>query len=81
MTDVIQSGKSDAQRIADRMKPSNDTSTADTVFIVAMAQLVSFIPSTTVHLKNSTALPIRAAAISQVTNAPQQKENETWLKN
>ena len=31
MPDVMQSGKSDAQRIADRMKPSNDTSTADTV--------------------------------------------------
>ena len=31
MVDVIQSGKSDAQRITDRMKPSNDTSTADTI--------------------------------------------------
>ena len=31
MPDVIQSGKSDAQRITDRLKGSNDTSTADTV--------------------------------------------------
>jgi hypothetical protein len=31
MVDVIQSGKSDAQRITDRMKPSNDTSTATTI--------------------------------------------------
>jgi hypothetical protein len=31
MADVIQSGKSDAQRIADRLKGSNDTSTADAV--------------------------------------------------
>jgi hypothetical protein len=31
MTEVKQGPKSDAQRIADRMKPSNDTSTADTV--------------------------------------------------
>jgi hypothetical protein len=31
MVEVIQSGKSDAQRIADRLKGSNDRSTADTV--------------------------------------------------
>ena len=31
MVDVIQSGKSDAQRIADRLKGSNDHSTADTI--------------------------------------------------
>jgi hypothetical protein len=31
MVDVIQSSKSDAQRIADRLKGSNDTSTADTI--------------------------------------------------
>ena len=31
MVDVIQNGKSDAQRIADRLKGSNDTSTADTM--------------------------------------------------
>ena len=31
MVDVIQSGKSDAQRITDRMRPSNDTSTATTI--------------------------------------------------
>jgi precorrin-6x reductase len=31
MTDVIQSGKSDAQRIADRLKGSNDHSTAETI--------------------------------------------------
>jgi hypothetical protein len=31
MTDVIQSNKSDTQRIADRLKPSNDTRTADTI--------------------------------------------------
>jgi hypothetical protein len=33
MVDVIQTGKSDAQRIADRLKGSNDTSTADTIVI------------------------------------------------
>jgi hypothetical protein len=31
MTHVIQSGKSDAQRIADRLKGSNDAGTADTI--------------------------------------------------
>ena len=31
MPDIIQGPKSDAQRITDRMKPSNDTSSADTV--------------------------------------------------
>jgi hypothetical protein len=31
MVEVRQSAKSDAQRIADRLKGSNDTSTADTV--------------------------------------------------
>jgi hypothetical protein len=31
MPDVIQSPKSDAERITDRMKPSNDTTTADTI--------------------------------------------------
>ena len=31
MPDVIQGPKSDAQRITDRMKPSNDTSTANTI--------------------------------------------------
>ena len=31
MVDVLQGPKSDAQRIADRLKGSNDTSTADTV--------------------------------------------------
>ena len=30
MQDVVQGPKSDAQRIADRLKGSNDTSTADT---------------------------------------------------
>ena len=31
MANVIQSGKSDAERIADRLKGSNDTTTADTI--------------------------------------------------
>ena len=31
MVEVHQKGKSDAQRIADRLKGSNDTSTADTI--------------------------------------------------
>jgi hypothetical protein len=31
MADVIQSGKSNEQRIADRLKGSNDASTADTM--------------------------------------------------
>ena len=64
MPDVIQGRQIDAQRITDRMKPSNDTSTATLSFIVAMVLLGLSIPYIAAGNRNSMALPIMAGRIS-----------------
>ena len=66
MPDVIQ-GKSDAQRIADRMKPSDWPTrySIDTNNNRALVQQASSTPSITVRLRSNTALPIMVALTSQ----------------